>query len=70
MIFNSMYDCMKTLSYSWKYKMVIYYICWIYYLNEINLCLCYLVYFLVKIALIKQKSNLPYLNTDQKPFAY
>ena len=39
-------------------------------MNEINLCLCYLQYFLIKIATIKNKSNVSYLNTNQKPFAY
>ena len=39
-------------------------------MNEINLCLCYFQYFLIKIATIKNKSNFAYLNTNQKPFAY
>ena len=34
------------------------------YMNEINLCLCYLQYFLIKIATIKNKSNVSYLNTN------
>ena len=33
-------------------------------MNEINLCLCYLQYFLIKIAAIKNKSNVSYLNTN------
>ena len=33
-------------------------------MNEINLCLCYLQYFLIKIATIKNKSNFAYLNTN------
>ena len=52
-------------SYSWKDRVIIYYI-YIYrqnlynYLNEINLCLCYLLYFEIKIA----------MKTNQRPFAY
>ena len=40
------------------------------YKRDNNLCLCYLLYFLIKVAIIKKKSNLSYLNTNQKPFAY
>ena len=54
-------------SYSWKDRVIIYYIyIYIYrqnlynYLNEINLCLCYLLYFEIKIA----------MKTNQRPFAY
>ena len=50
-------------SYSWKDRVIIYYRYRqnLYnYLNEINLCLCYLLYFEIKIA----------MKTNQKPFAY
>ena len=30
----------------------------------------YCIFFFVKIAVIEKKSNLSYLNTNQKPFAY
>ena len=30
----------------------------------------FIVFFKIKIAIIKKKSNLSYLNTNQKPFAY
>ena len=30
----------------------------------------FIVFFFIKIAIIKKKSNLSYLNTNQKPFAY
>ena len=40
--------------------MVIHYLCTdlYHYINEINLCLCYLMHFLIEIAIIKKKSNL------------
>ena len=59
-----LYDNFRA-SYSWKDRVIIYYI-YIYrqnlynYLNEINLCLCYLLYFEIKIA----------MKTNQRPFAY
>ena len=67
MIFNSMYA-----SYSWNQNGHQLYIQNLYnYINEIYLCLRYLLYFFfVKIAVIEKKSNLSYLNTNQKPFAY
>ena len=56
MIFNSMYHCMKTLgqvfleNIEWSSTIYIYiYIQNLYnYINEFNLCLCYLLYFLNK----------------------
>ena len=42
-----------------------------YYINEIHLYLCYLMYFFNnKIAIIKKKSNLTHLKTNHKLFAY
>ena len=73
MIFISMYEYMKTLMQVIleKENSHLLYIQNLYNnWNEINLCLCYLLYFLIKIAIIKKKSNLSYLNTNQKPFAY
>ena len=56
-----MYDCMRSLQQViLEYRMVIHYICTdlYHYINEINLCLCYLMRFLIEIAIIKKKSNL------------
>ena len=68
-----MYDCMKTLRRiileNIKWPSTIYRQNLYNYINEINLCLCYLLY-LNKIATIKNKSNFSYLNTNQKPVAY
>ena len=55
-----MYDCMKPYgklflkNIKWSFNMCIEFI----QFSEINLCLCYLWYFLIKIAVIKKKSNL------------
>ena len=40
--------------------MVIHYLCTdlYHYINEINLCLWYLMHFLIEIVIIKKKSNL------------
>ena len=67
-----MYYCMRTLGQvilektEWSFTIYIYIYIYIYrqnlynYLNEINLCLCYLLYFEIKIA----------MKTNQRPFAY
>ena len=33
-------------------------------------CVIYCIFLKIKIAIIKKKSNLSYLNTNEKPFAY
>ena len=67
----SLYENLKA-SYSWKYRIVIYYIYRIYSIIWMRLTCAYVIYsiFLIKIATIKNKSNVSYLNTNQKPFAY
>ena len=63
-----MYDCMKTLkaSYSWKYEMVIHYIYKIWTINKWDqpVPVIFIVFFKIKIAIIKKKSNPSHLNAN------
>ena len=69
-----MYDCMKTLrqvileNMKWSSTIYIYKICAINKWDQ-PVPVIFIVFFKIKIAIIKKKSNPSHLNTNQKPFA-